>query len=110
MDKWKDISSEFDAVKDTKTQGWQKQKKFSEIFSNAYHLDPLIASKMWQYVIDTHENDRDFAEHSQSAFGYFSTGDPGEGKCAEPVTGHRGYELDRHSKNSKNGSASAKKQ
>lgn len=59
MDKWKDISSEFDAVKDTKTQGWQKQKKFSEIFSNAYHLDPLIASKMWQYVIDTHENDRE---------------------------------------------------
>lgn len=44
MDKWKDISAEFDAVKDTKTQGWQKQKKFSEIFSNAYHLDPLIAS------------------------------------------------------------------
>ena len=40
----------------------------------------------------------------------FLQANPGEGKCAEPVTGHRGYELDRHSKNSKNGSASAKKQ
>ena len=34
----------------------------------------------------TYENDRDFAEHSQSAFGYFSAGDSGEGKCAESVT------------------------
>ena len=57
---WKDISSEFDAVKDTKnTRVAKSSKKFSEIFSNAYHLDPLIASKMWQYVIDTHENDRE---------------------------------------------------
>ena len=59
MDKWKEIYEKFDEVKDTKTQGWQKQRKFSEIFAEAYHLDPLIASKMWQYVIDTHKNDRE---------------------------------------------------
>ena len=35
----------------------------------------------------TYENDRDFAEYSQSAFGYFSAGDPGEGEMvAEPCT------------------------
>ena len=45
----------------------------------------------------TYENDRDFAEHSQSAFGYFSAGDSGEGKCAESVAGYRSYKLDQYS-------------
>lgn len=58
----------------------------------------------------TYENDRDFAEHSQSAFGYFSAGDSGEGKCAESVVGHRSYKLDQYSESSKNRSTSAKKQ
>ena len=58
----------------------------------------------------THENDRDFAEHSQSAFGYFSAGDSGEGKCAESVVGYRSYKLDQYSESSKNRSTSAKKQ
>ena len=49
-------------------------------------------SGMAGYV--TYENDRDFAEHSQSAFGYFSAGDSGEGKCAESVAGYRSYKLD----------------
>lgn len=59
MDKWKENYVKFDEVKDTKTQGWQKQRKLSEILSNVYHLDPLIASEMWQYVIDAHEDDRE---------------------------------------------------
>lgn len=58
----------------------------------------------------TYENDRDFAEHSQSAFGYFSAGDSGEGKCGESVAGYRSYKLDQYSESSKNRSASAKKQ
>ena len=60
--------------------------------------------------IVTHENDRDFAEHSQSASSYFSTGDSGEGKCAESVVGYRSYKLDQYSESSKNRSTSAKKQ
>ena len=40
----------------------------------------------------------------------FSAGDPGKGKCAESVAGYRSYKLDQYSKNSKNGSASVKKQ
>ena len=65
-------------------------------------------SGMAGYV--TYENDRDFAEYSQSAFGYFSAGDSGEGKCAESVVGYRSYKLDQYSESSKNRSTSAKKQ
>lgn len=56
MRSWNEIDERFNCVKDTTSESWQKIKKLSTILADAYHLNENRASEMWQYLIDTHQN------------------------------------------------------